>query len=247
VVHELEVEVGLGGVAGVAALGQRLAGGHPVAGPDPDRAPAQVGQGGVDPAAQVEDQVVAEDPAGPQQLADHALDEQVAHGRRRGAAPVVALAVMGPDHGARGRGHDRPAEPGEVVRPPGQGPPGQPRAWPVGGVVDQVDGVGLAVGVQVVAGHPAARAVVGQPPARHRHGHLDRRPAHRPQAQVHGEGHGHEGQHRPAGQVPEEAVDRDGGHPEVDQRHPQARQQHGHRRSSLRRVTNLLSLCAILA
>jgi hypothetical protein len=66
----------------VPAGGQRLAGGDPVAGPDPDGAAAQVGQGGVDPAAQVEHEVVAEDPARAQQLADHPLGQQVEHGRR---------------------------------------------------------------------------------------------------------------------------------------------------------------------
>jgi hypothetical protein len=77
--------------------------------------------------------------------------------------------------------------------------------------VDQIDGVGLAVGVQVVAGHPVGRAVDGQPVPGHRRGHLDRRPAHRPQPQVHGEGHGQQGQQRPAGKVDQEAVDRDPG------------------------------------
>jgi len=127
VVHELEVEVGLGGVAGVAALGQGLAGGHPVAGPDPDRAPAQVGQGGVDPAAQVEDEVVAEDPPRPQQLADRALghQESMASGEvrlqwsrsRSWARTTVASAGArtgrpnpGKSSGRRARGHQ--ASPG---------------------------------------------------------------------------------------------------------------------------------------
>jgi hypothetical protein len=65
---------------------------------------------------------------------------------------VVALGVVGPDHGRVARGQDRPAEPGEVGRPAGQRPPGEAGAPPVGGVVDQVDGIGLAVGVEVVAG-----------------------------------------------------------------------------------------------
>jgi hypothetical protein len=59
--------------------------------------------------------VVAEDPAGPEQLADHPLGHQAQHGRRRGAAPVVTLSVMRPDHpGAyerwvRDPGQDLPA------------------------------------------------------------------------------------------------------------------------------------------
>jgi hypothetical protein len=57
-------------------------GGHPAARPDPERAAAQVGQGGVDPVAQVEDEVVAEDPPGPEELADRPLGDQVEQGRR---------------------------------------------------------------------------------------------------------------------------------------------------------------------
>jgi hypothetical protein len=46
------------------------AGGDPVPDPHPQRAAAQVGQGGVDAAAQVDHQVVAENAAGAEQLAD---------------------------------------------------------------------------------------------------------------------------------------------------------------------------------
>jgi MftR C-terminal domain len=69
VVHELEMQVRLGRVARVPAGRQLLAGGDPVARPHPDRPTAQVGQGGVDLVAQVEHDVVAEDPARPEQLA----------------------------------------------------------------------------------------------------------------------------------------------------------------------------------
>jgi pimeloyl-ACP methyl ester carboxylesterase len=84
------------------------------------------GQGRVDPAAQVEHHVVAEDPPGPERLADHPLEHQVRHGRRGGAAPVVAFAVLGPDHGGVGRGQDRPAAWSTRASPPWPG-------WPVSG------------------------------------------------------------------------------------------------------------------
>ena len=66
-----------------------------------------MGQEGVDPAAQVEHDVVAEDPPGAEQLADHPLDHQVQHGQGRGAAPVVTLGVVGPH--LRHPGQDLPA------------------------------------------------------------------------------------------------------------------------------------------
>lgn len=90
VVHQLHVEVGLGRVARVAALGD------PLPGPDPftvlhaDRVPAQVCQHGVLPTAAVDDDVVSEDLARSEELAN-ALDQQV-HERRPGRpAPVITM------------------------------------------------------------------------------------------------------------------------------------------------------------
>ena len=64
-VHQLEVEVRLGGVARVPALGDLPAGRDPVALGHPERAAAEVGEHGAHAAAEVEHQVVAEDRLGP--------------------------------------------------------------------------------------------------------------------------------------------------------------------------------------
>ena len=64
-VHQLEVEMRLGGVARVAALGELLAGRDPLAPGHPERAAAEVGEHGARAAAEVEHQVVAETRLGP--------------------------------------------------------------------------------------------------------------------------------------------------------------------------------------
>ena len=112
-VHQLEVEVRLGGVARVPALGDLLAGRDPLALGHPERAAAEVGEHGVHAAAEVEHHVVAEDPAGPGELAQGALGEQVEQARPGAAAAVVPLAAVGPDDRPVGRGQDRPSEAGK--------------------------------------------------------------------------------------------------------------------------------------
>src|SRR5690606_8167114 len=67
-VLELEVQVGLGGVAGVADLGEHLARTDPVALADGEGAAPEVGVAGVGAVAEVEDQVVADDPPGAQEV-----------------------------------------------------------------------------------------------------------------------------------------------------------------------------------
>ena len=68
-VRELHVHVRLGGVPGVAALGDLLAGRDPVAGAPPHAPPAQMGHDGVPPGSDPDDHVVAEDGAGSSELA----------------------------------------------------------------------------------------------------------------------------------------------------------------------------------
>ena len=60
VVHQLEVEVRLGGGARVPALGDLHAGMDRLASGDPERAATQMGEDGVDAVPKVEDHVVAE-------------------------------------------------------------------------------------------------------------------------------------------------------------------------------------------
>jgi hypothetical protein len=86
------VQVRLGGVPGVADVGDVLSGLDPVALPDEERASAEMGVGGVHAVAVVHDEVVAQDEAGAAELASRTLDDQ--HEGERGprlARPVVAL------------------------------------------------------------------------------------------------------------------------------------------------------------
>jgi len=92
VVDELEVQVGLGRVARVPAGRQLLAGGDPAA-PGPTHGAGGPGQGGVDPVAQVEHDVVAEDPSRPEQLADHPLG-RLARERLIAATPALQVRRM---------------------------------------------------------------------------------------------------------------------------------------------------------
>jgi len=83
-----------------------------------------VGEHGVDAIAEVDDHMVAHDPAGPGQFAQHFDRQQVEQAEGRGPAPVIPLAIVHPNHHAVCRGAHRLAEPGEVLRAPGQWPPG---------------------------------------------------------------------------------------------------------------------------
>lgn len=65
----------------------------PATRPHPDRPTAQVGLGGVDPVAQVEHDVVAEDPPLPEQLADHPLG-RLARERLIAATPALQARRM---------------------------------------------------------------------------------------------------------------------------------------------------------
>ena len=64
-VHQLEVQVRFGGVAGVPALGELLPGADRSPAGDLERAAPDVGVQGVRPVAQVEHDVVAEDRRAP--------------------------------------------------------------------------------------------------------------------------------------------------------------------------------------
>ncbi len=164
-VHELEVQVGLGGVARVADLGEHLSRVHPVALPDGQGAAPEVGVEGVHAVTEVEDDVVAEDLSGAEQVAHVRLeDHQIGQRGQRGAAEVVTGPVGGADDGGVGHRVQRGAEGREVGVAAGYGPQrAEPRTGARLGFGDHVDGEGLAVGVGVVARRVVRRAVQRRP------------------------------------------------------------------------------------
>jgi hypothetical protein len=73
----------------------------------------------------------------------------------------------------------------ESPRSPGERPPTEARPRPaLSRLVHQIDSVGLAVGVQAMAGHAVRRAVDRAPPPGHWHGHLSRGAPQRAQTQI---------------------------------------------------------------
>ena len=220
-VHELEVQVRLGGVARVAAFGDLVSGADALAGRDPDGPAAQVGQDGVDAVTEIDDHVVAHDPARAGQFAQQFGGEQVEKAEGRGPAPVIALAVVDAYYYPVGRGVHRLAERGEVLRAPGRRPPGErrPGVCRIGGIVDQVDRVRLPVALNPVAGDPACGAVQRVPGAGDRRADRDGFPPQCARAQQ-------DGDEREAGQPAGPAAGQDREEPVRDRQ----AQEHGHGR-----------------
>lgn len=162
-IHDLEMKVRLGGVAGVATFGHDLAPMDALSATVSDGPSLQMGEQNVRAVLSPNDEVVPHDPWRAEQLPD-TLEHEVGHRRERRSAPVVPHDVDALDHDSVNGCPHRSTEPVIVLRSSRQRPPGRWRAGGFVGVEDEVDGVGLGPSVDVMARHTARRAVGGFPP-----------------------------------------------------------------------------------
>jgi hypothetical protein len=201
-----------------------------------------VSHGGVRPVAPVDHHVVAEDPGRPEQLPEHPFDHEEPQGRPRVGAPMVPLAIMGPHHHASHGSEHVLAEGRERCRGEGKRPPAEGGAGPVERLVHQVNGVGLAVGVQTVARDLASWAVERRPPTRDRHDHLLGNGSHRPHPEVHGQAEHQDDRTDNRHRIEPGHGAHDPRHPQPHEWHPQAGAHDGHNGTARRDLGSLSSL-----
>ena len=164
-VDGLQVQVGLGAVAGVAAAAHERADGDGLAGRDGDSAPPQVAQGHQHSRRHPDHDVVAGQ-ARPPAAEPSALGECVGHGGEAPLGVVVVLAVVDRQDGPRRRREDRASEAGEPVRRLGDEQRREPQRGRATPRVHrhEVDRVRRGEQVGAVAGHPVGGAVPDEPP-----------------------------------------------------------------------------------